>query len=247
MVVPYENSTNGLVILTYDLIRDRYLPSLASRGSTLEIVAEQYVSINHNLLTNAKSLDDVRTIYSHPQVWTQVKSFLRAGHLPATAAQIDTPSTSRAAALVAQDLTNTSACISSERSAKLYGLPIRCERIQDTKNNTTRFLVFGKRPLTSELQQRRDRITSVIFTLPHDQPGSLCGALDVFKQHGLSLTAISSRPSHVKQWQPLFFVEFLGCKSADENVMRALDDLRATCDEFVCLGSFASKRAMDDA
>lgn len=246
MVVPYENSTNGLVILTYDLIRDRYLPTLASRPSTLEIVGEQYVSINHNLLTNAKSLDDIRTIYSHPQVWTQVVSFLRGGHLPATAAQIDTPSTSRAAALVARDTTNTSACISSERSAKLYGLPIRCERIQDTKNNTTRFLIFGKRPIPSEPQLPCDQITSVIFTLPHNQPGALCDALDVFKKHGLSMTAISSRPSHVKQWQHVFFVEFLGCNRGDENVEAALVVLKATCDEFVCLGSFGSKRTMEN-
>lgn len=260
-VVPYENSTNGLVVLTYDLIRDLYLPSLALKPSCLRIVAEQFVAINHFLLTRAPSMEKVTTIYSHPQVWTQVASFMNSRVLPSTK-RIDTSSTAKAAEMVLQDTTNTSACISSVSSAQLYDLPILFENIQDNRNNTTRFLIFGKNPLPAraggqtegknQASQKESKelathdstsqLTSLIVTLPHE-PGALCDALCVFKECGLSLIAINSRPSHADQWHPVFFIELLGSFVSDESVKEALNKVQLLCHELVWLGSYENKHA----
>ncbi|KAK6455710.1 Prephenate dehydratase [Scheffersomyces xylosifermentans] len=260
-VVPFENSTNGQVVYTYDLIRDWFIPSLQSKhtqpnisSSTVlspsatsvprfKIVAEQFVAIHHNFLTNAENLEDIKTIYSHPQVWTQVGKFLSSKEIPAHAAKIDSPSTSKAAELVYEDKTNTTACISSQMSADLYGLPVRFPNVEDNVNNTTRFLVLGyKEPPTPPKDEEDDKsgsmVTSIIFTLNHDDPGALCDVLIEFKKNGVSLTSINSRPSHLKQWQYVFFAEIVGDLSSDHNIEESIREASKTCQELVILGTF---------
>lgn len=228
-VVPFENSTNGLVVYTLDLLRDWFLDS----EPLFRIVGEQFVAIHHCLLSNAGSLNDIETIYSHPQVWGQVGRFLK--DFPRKYSRIDTSSTSKAAELVADDKTNTSACISSQLCSLIYKLPVLNHNIEDNSKNTTRFLVLSKRALEDD-NEKFPYITSIMFTLRNDDPGTLCGALDSFRQHGVNLTAISLRPSHIKQWQYVFFVEIIGSER-DENVQQSLTSLRQDCN-VVIVGSF---------
>jgi prephenate dehydratase len=234
-IVPFENSTNGQVVFTYDLLRDWYIPSLNRAGTpTFKIVAEQYVSIHHNFLSNATSRADIKTIYSHPQVWTQVKSFMT--NIPSNIAKIDTSSTSKAAELVHNDKTNTSACISSKMSADLFKLPILDSAIEDNPNNTTRFLVLGYEPVESQSKDSK-HITTVLFTLNNDNPGALCDVLYCFKKNGVNLGSISSRPSHIEQWQYVFFVEISGSVEND-NIANSLKQIEQHCLDMVILGSF---------
>ncbi|CAN3357095.1 probable prephenate dehydratase [Diutina catenulata] len=224
-VVPFENSTNGQVVFTYDLLRDRFL----LKKSDFKIVAEQYVAIHHNVLSNT-TLDKATVLYSHPQVWTQCTQFLDTVK---NLRRVDTASTAQAAQMVHDDTTNSSACISSQMSAELYKLPIVEASVEDNKDNTTRFLVLGHDalPITSA------PVTSAIFTLNSDNPGALCDVLSCFKQHGVNLSSINSRPSHQEQWQYVFFVELDG-NAADETVAAALADVSASCNEMVVLGTF---------
>ncbi|ODV77036.1 Prephenate dehydratase [Suhomyces tanzawaensis NRRL Y-17324] len=242
-VVPFENSTNGQVVYTYDLLRDWFLPEsdAGSHVPKFSIVAEQFVAIHHNFITRASDIDSITTIYSHPQVWTQVSSFLQSLKLAPSVKQIDTSSTSKAAQLVNEDATNTTACISSEASSELYGLPIMYRSIEDNHNNTTRFLVLGSQPLpyrAPESAPAKAYITSVMFTLNHNDPGALCDVLNVFREYGVNLTSINSRPSHLKKWQYLFFVEILAQPDESKQVKSGLEKAEQLCLNFVELGTF---------
>lgn len=234
---------------TYDLLRDWFIPSSQEenkgehqhKAPKFRIVGEQFVSIHHNFLSNAKSLDDIATIYSHPQVWGQVTKFL-SKHITKKITKLDSDSTSKAAEIVYNDKSGTSACISSKISADLYQLPILFENIENSSNNTTRFLVLGYDEINSPPKPQNDLrprtyVTSIIFTLDHDDPGALCAVLDTFRKNNINLTSINSRPSHLKQWQYVFFVELIGSID-DENVSASIESLTSNCLTLEVLGSF---------
>ncbi|KGQ99556.1 prephenate dehydratase [Candida albicans GC75] len=245
-VVPFENSTNGQVVFTYDLLRDWYFQT--STPPKFRIIAEQFVSIHHNLLTNASKIEDIKTIYSHPQVWTQVNKFLQS--LPQQITKIDVGSTSKAAEIVSQDTITTSgsssAAISSYMSSELYKLPILKEGIEDNQSNTTRFLILGydspiSPPPPSASNNDDDNskrnttiVSSIMFTLNHDDPGALCDVLVKFKEYGITLTSINSRPANLKPWQYVFFVEMIG----DIHQEGLVEKIKESCLELVILGVF---------
>ncbi|KGQ87873.1 prephenate dehydratase [Candida albicans P94015] len=245
-VVPFENSTNGQVVFTYDLLRDWYFQT--STPPKFRIIAEQFVSIHHNLLTNASKIEDIKTIYSHPQVWTQVNKFLQS--LPQQITKIDVGSTSKAAEIVSQDTITTSgsssAAISSYMSSELYKLPILKEGIEDNQSNTTRFLILGydspispPPPAASNNDDDNSKrnttiVSSIMFTLNHDDPGALCDVLVKFKEYGITLTSINSRPANLKPWQYVFFVEMIG----DIHQEGLVEKIKESCLELVILGVF---------
>lgn len=245
-VVPFENSTNGQVVFTYDLLRDWYFQT--STPPKFRIIAEQFVSIHHNLLTNASKIEDIKTIYSHPQVWTQVNKFLQS--LPQQITKIDVGSTSKAAEIVSQDTITTSgsssAAISSYMSSELYKLPILKEGIEDNQSNTTRFLILGydspisppPPPASNNDDDNSKRnttiVSSIMFTLNHDDPGALCDVLVKFKEYGITLTSINSRPANLKPWQYVFFVEMIG----DIHQEGLVEKIKEPCLELVILGVF---------
>lgn len=243
-VVPFENSTNGQVVFTYDLLRDWFIGDNEKPRPTFQVVGEQFVAIHHYLLSNATEKSQIHTIYSHPQVWGQVSKLLKSY---AKCTKVDVSSTAEAARIVSQDSTNTVACISSKMCAQLTNLPIIEAEIEDIPDNTTRFLVLGNKPAFPQRKQGKAEtkemipltaITSIMFTLNHDDPGALMAALDSFKQQNINLTSIASRPSRKSKWQYVFFVEAEG--SNDSLRMREAEEgLHRCCSDVVILGSFA--------
>lgn len=248
--MPFENSTNGQVVFTYDLLRDWFISDSSAKYNDpkFKIVAEQYVAIHHYFLSNAKSLADITTLYSHPQVWGQVSKFLSEEEISKLKLKkFDTSSTSKAAENVYNDQSNTSACICSKMSSDLYNLPVLYEKVEDNPNNTTRFLVLGyEKPLSplspiassSSDSVKNHSITSIMFTLHHDDPGALCSALDSFREFQIKMTSINSRPSHREQWQYVFFIELIGDMDNDLNIKQSIDSLSKKCVDLVVLGSF---------
>lgn len=257
-VVPFENSTNGQVVFTYDLLRDWLMPKEETKAAAFGVVAEQFVAIHHCLLSNAADLGNVSKLYSHPQVWGQVTKFLHLDTLPGKYSKIDTASTAQAAEFVNNDNSNTSACISSQMSAHLYGVPVKAEAIEDFKGNTTRFLVLGyssaeklprggsgvpngqddlgeKDPQDSK---KDNDITLLMFVLDHDDPGALCLALGAFQQNNVNLVSISSRPSGRTRWQYVFYLEAAG--NAESEAMRSsIDLLKSHCTQLAIVGTFS--------
>jgi chorismate mutase/prephenate dehydratase len=190
-VVPVENSTDGAVNVTLDRLVD----------TDLTISGELTLEIAQHLLSRAADLGDVKRVLSHPQGLGQCRAWL-AAHLP-DVPQEETASTAGAAEVAAAD--PTVAAIASELAGRLYGVPILRRRIEDNRQNTTRFLVIGRRPSGPS---GRDK-TSIVFAMPN-QPGALYRILEPFAQAGLNLTKIESRPARRMPWEFVMFVDFEG-------------------------------------
>lgn len=234
-VVPFENSTNGQVVFTYDLLRDWFLGR--QEEPTFGIVGEQYVAIQHNVLSTAPNLASITHLYSHPQVWGQVSNYLELGPLK-NAIKTDCPSTAKAAELVVGDKLGTSAAICSRMCASIYNLPVLDANVEDVKGNSTRFLVLGYEPL----DEKGTPVTSLMFVLNRDDPGALVSALDSFRASSINLTSIASRPLGLARWLYVFFVEALSGQHS-ENMQMSISMLRESCSKVVVLGTFC--RATD--
>ncbi|KAI9742031.1 MAG: prephenate dehydratase [Cirrosporium novae-zelandiae] len=257
-VVPFENSTHGSVVQTLDLFADR-------EGSfpDLFVCGEVYLPVRHCLLVHKSSRirteekDDkatdisllkIKTIYSHPQALGQCQRYIHKHISPSVSLQ-DVSSTSRAAEIVSQDPSGTTAAIASSLSAQAHGLSILAEGIEDRPDNATRFLIIqkatgddsdGVEETSSNSIPPPKCKTLISFTIPHTLPGALSDALSVFKAHSLNLTSINSRPSRDRPWHYVFFVEVEGRKGSERGnvVGRALDELSRVTRERRWLGTW---------
>ncbi|RUS19314.1 hypothetical protein BC938DRAFT_475757 [Jimgerdemannia flammicorona] len=178
-------------------------------------------------------LDAIKKIYSHPQALGQCKRYLDTHH--PVAERIPVTSTSAAAELAARE--TGAAAICSLVCAELYGLNVREQNIEDVKNNATRFVILG----TSCDRSTNDDKTLIRFTVDHRQPGALCDGLKVFKDHNLNLTKIDSRPSRLRPWHYVFFVECQG-HTDDEAVATAVKEMDHYCVDVRVLGSYPNQR-----
>ncbi|KAI5364997.1 Putative bifunctional P-protein, chorismate mutase/prephenate dehydratase [Septoria linicola] len=207
-----------------------------------------------------KDISHVRKLYSHPQAWGQCKLFLNT-YLKGVEQQ-DVSSTSKAAELVAQDESGTSAAISSKIAGEMNNLEMLAEGIEDKEGNTTRFLIIRNTqdvPLSTvglpaaavpppsasdeiDEQSGQKYKTLVSFTVAHGEAGALADCLAVFKRYNLNLTSINSRPSTESAWHYVFFIEFQGRKLAvGGKVNKALEELGWIAKEWRWLGSWENK------
>ncbi|MCX5707340.1 MAG: prephenate dehydratase [Candidatus Omnitrophica bacterium] len=216
-VVPIENSIEGAVTHTLDMLAD----------SDLKICAQVILDVAHNLLANCPK-SRIRKIYSNPQVFGQCRIWLR-GNLPC-AELIEVSSTTRAAQIAAKE--KHSACIASLLAGKVYGLKVVARDIEDSPYNITRFFVIGK---TDVSKTGRDK-TSILFSIK-DKVGALHEMLLPFKKYRINLTKIESRPSKKRAWDYYFFVDLEGHQQ-DERVRKALLELESKCKFLKILGSY---------
>jgi chorismate mutase / prephenate dehydratase len=216
-VVPVENSVEGAVSHTLDMFTD----------SDLKICSQIMLDVSHNLLA-ACAKDKIRRVYSNPQVFGQCRIWLQQNL--AQAELIEASSTSRAA-LVASRY-KYSAAIASTLAAAMYGLKVIARDIEDSAHNITKFLVVGKNDVS---QTKNDR-TSILFSIK-DKVGALYEMLLPFKNNGINLTKIESRPSKKKAWDYYFFVDLKGHKD-NPKVKKALAELETKCRFLKVLGSY---------
>lgn len=216
-VVPIENSTEGAVNHTLDVFID----------SRLHICAQILLPIENNLLARIPR-EEIKVLYSHPQVFGQCRQWLHR-NMPGIDL-VEASSTTRAAALAAEK--PHAGALAGSMAAEVYGLEILEAAIQDSPDNTTRFLVIGHEtcPPTG------DDKTSLMFGVK-DQPGALVHALQPFRQHDINMSRIESRPSKRKAWDYFFFVDLQG-HARDEKLARALEELSQHCSLVKILGSY---------
>lgn len=195
------------------------------------------------------SLKHIKRLYSHPQAFGQCDAFLSTYLKGIDVAEVS--STSRAAEIVSKDETGTWAAISSHLACELYGLDLLGKNIEDRSDNTTRFLIIGRQPepptdwkLIEPAGGYKGNKSMLSFTVPHDSPGGLAEALNCFKKFDLNLTSINSRPSLVKPFQYIFFVEFEGHKYEDKEgrVKGTLEAIGAVAESWRFLGSWQRYR-----
>ena len=218
-VVPVENSNEGSVNRSLDLLVD----------TELTIIAQVYLKIEHCLLSSS-SLDEVQTVSSKDQALAQCGEWIRR-NLPT--ARLENATSTAEAVRSAKGALGTAA-IAGALAGRLYDVPCLAEGIQDRKDNLTRFLVVGRNSL-----DRREAIeykTSLVFSLT-DEVGALQQGLRTFGDRGINLCKIESRPSRLKPWDYYFFVDFLGHRD-DEPASEAIVELEKVCPFVKCLGSY---------
>lgn len=216
-VVPVENSVGGTVIDTLDAFLELHV----------QVCAEMILPVHHYLLANCP-MENVRVIYSKPEVFSQCRSWLSVQMKEVETMPV--ASTSRAAELASEQ--QQTAAIGSRLAAELYGLKIICENIEDNPNNCTRFFVISRESAKRSGQDK----TAIMFATAH-KAGALADVLDVFSTHGVNLTSITSRPSRKQTWEYYFFVDVEGHRD-DEHVQRAVNEARHHCLQLSILGSF---------
>jgi prephenate dehydratase len=221
-VVPIENSIEGPVGVTLDLLVHEY---------DLKIKREIIIPISHNLLINSDvNMGDVKLVYSHMQALSQCRKFTEEMGVVVNA----TPSTSAAAEMVKGK--KNAGSIGTRRSAEIYGLKIAASDIQDYKNNVTRFVVIAK---NDHEPTGKDK-TSIVFSIMEDRPGGLYEILEVFADMNINLTKIESRPSKEKLGSYIFFVDFEGHRT-DEQIEYILNIIRSKVGYIKVLGSYPAE------
>jgi chorismate mutase/prephenate dehydratase len=217
-VVPVENSIEGAVNYTLDLFAE----------SELKICAEIYHSISHDLLSKSGTVEDIRTIYSHPHAFAQCRQWLQKNLAGCVLTEC---SSTAEAARKASEETGTAA-IASREAAQLYKLQVVASKIEDNSRNVTRFLVIGKNNIRPT---GRDK-TSVMFVTSH-VPGALYKVLQPISESGTNMVKLESRPSKHENWSYMFFVDFEG-HMAEPNIRETLDRMRPLCLFLKWLGSY---------
>ncbi len=217
-IVPVENSTEGTIGLTLDLLLQ----------TSLKVCGEITLPIHHALLGNANRLDAIHKVYSHPQSLGQCHEWLNQNL--SRAARLQAASNAEAARLAAEEA--GAAAIASEKAANLFGLAVIARNIEDDPRNTTRFLVIGKDDVAPS---GRDK-TSLVMSAKN-VPGAVHELLGPFANHGVSMTKLESRPSRTGLWEYVFYVDIEGHQQVGA-VARALEELREKAAFLKVLGSY---------
>lgn len=217
-VVPIENSIEGVVNYTLDLLIN----------SNLKICGEVELRIHHYLLSKESDLSQIKKVFGHQQALAQCRGWLDEHLLYAERIHV----ASNAVGCQRAEQEEHVAAIASETAAELYGLTMLYKNIEDEPDNTTRFLILGKRDTPASGNDK----TSILFSAPN-KPGALHDLLGCFASNNVSLTRIESRPSRKGMWDYVFFADFEGHVS-DPAVVTTLDQLKGTASLLKVLGSY---------
>lgn len=223
-VIPFENSYTGEVGEVLDLLMryDVYIQEIYD------------LKISQNLLgVKGATLQDIKQVYSKDQAIYQSKRFLDGRGYDL----IPYPNTALAAEYVAKEQDKTKAAIAAKENAELYGLDILAEDINTSEQNTTRFIIIGKK-----MVQDGNRF-SMIFTAKHET-GALLKAMEVVAKHGFNMESIKSRSIKNKPWAYYFYVEIDG-NLKDESATSFMEDMKEVCEEVKVLGAY-KKESRDE-
>ncbi len=220
-ILPVENSLEGSVGESYDLL---YSTNLNATG-------EIYHRIEHCLI-GIGNLDEINTVYSHPQALGQCRKFIEE-HNMKTIPAYDTAGSVK---IVKELNQKDCACIASKNASSIYNMPVIAEKIANNLNNYTRFLILSKNksPIT-----KNDK-TSIIFSIKHE-PGSLYRIIENFHNNNINLTKIESRPTKENTWEYNFYVDFEG-HSEDSRISEMLDKIKQDTLFMKILGSYPSAK-----
>ena len=215
-IVPIENSSGGSVGTTLDELLEK----------DLFITGEYFLNINYCFL--GKNKDNVKKIYSHAQGFLQCKKWLQKNYPDAEV--VECSSNSMDAKIASEE--NTWA-LATKSSAKVYGLNVINENVNDNKKNETRFIVISKKQNESAGKEK----TSCFFALKN-KPGALLDSLLPLKEKNINMTKIESRPSKESAWEYVFFVELEGNLS-EKRLTDALLKIKEHTTDIKLLGSYS--------
>lgn len=227
-VVPIENTGSGAINDVYDLLQH----------TSLSIVAAMTVPIDHCvLISGSTDLEQIQTIYSHPQPFQQCSQFInRYPHW-----KIEyTASTSAAMEKVAQANSPHVVALGSEAGGALYGLHVLERNLANQTQNITHFVVLARKAV--EVSNQVPAKTTLLMATGQ-QAGALVGALLVLRNHNLIMTKLESRPINGNPWEEMFYLEIQG-NLKDEAMSQALRELGEITRSLKVLGSYPSENAV---
>ena len=216
-ILPVENSIEGTVGQSIDAITH----------TKLHAIGEKYLKVEHCLISIG-NLNDIETVYSHPQALGQCSDFIRSRKLKT----VPTYDTAGSVKIIKEINDIHSGAIASNDAGNLYNIPIVKQKIENNSNNYTRFLIFSK----NYSEENTNDKTSIIFSVKH-QPGALHEILKEFNDNKINLTKIESRPNKNTNWEYNFFVDFLGHHS-DKKINKVLDVISENTIFLKILGSY---------
>jgi chorismate mutase / prephenate dehydratase len=219
-VVPIENSSEGTVNHTLDMFLT----------SGLKICGEVELRINHYLMGKMLDLNAIKRVCAHPQALAQCRGWLD-DQLPEV--ERVAVSSNAEGARRARDERGTAA-IAGKSAAEIYALTLLANEIEDRPDNTTRFLVIGRKLFGAS---GADRTTLLVSTSATDDAGALFQLLEPLAKHRINMTRIESRPSRRRKWDYVFFIDIEGHVS-DAPLLKALTALEARASLFKILGSY---------
>jgi len=224
-IIPESNKTTGNIGVEYLIFKYR-----------LNIYAEHFYPISHNLLGLPKSkISDIKDVYSHAQALSQSSNFIKKNKLNENV-RADTAGSAK---YVSEAGDVTKGAIASSLSAKIYNLKILDSKIQDEKENVTRFLVMQKEIFQPELKKNK-YITSLLFKLK-SKAGALYSALGSFTLNGVNLTKLQSFPEK-NSFSSYFFLCELDGHIEETKVKNSLEELGLHCDDMHVLGVFEADK-----
>lgn len=219
-VLPIDNSTTGMVNQVYDLLEEY----------NNYIIGEEFVRVEHSLLGLPDAgLDDIKTVYSHPQGLMQCQRYLDEHRDWNTISQLNTAASAK---LVLDENDISKAAIASEEAASIYGLKVLKARINDSDKNTTRFVIVSNKRMFVKGAGKM----SICFETDN-KPGALYNLLSHIIYNGLNMTKIESRPIEGREWEFRFFVDFMG-NIDDIEVINALHGIQEEANRLKFLGNY---------
>jgi len=220
-VAPIENSSEGTVnIHTLDMFLT----------SPLKVCGEIELRIHQHLMGRMADIKDIKRVCSHPQSLAQCKGWL-AENLPDV--ELVPVASNAEAARRARDEDGTAA-LAGEAAAKVYSLRVLFQTVEDRDDNSTRFVVVGRKLFPPSGSDKTSLLVSASGT---KGPGVLLHLLGPLARHGVNMTRIESRPSRKRKWDYVFFVDLDG-HAEDPPVRKALEKIKAQASLFKVLGAY---------
>jgi chorismate mutase/prephenate dehydratase len=217
-VVPIENSSEGVVNRTLDLLLQ----------TTLTISGEVSIQVRHSLMTASGNMEQVKTICAHSQALAQCQVWLNQNY--PNIERVAVASNAEAARMAGED--PSVAAIASEIAGKNYNLQVVKANVQDDPHNRTRFAVIGRLQTSSSGKDQTSLVLSV-----QNKAGAVYNLLAPLAKHGVSMTRFESRPARMGTWEYYFYVDVEG-HLQDEKVANALAELKDNAAFFKVLGSY---------
>lgn len=218
-VLPFENSTAGIVTDVFDLIVefDNYIVD------TFEIPVDHAV-----LGVKGAKLEEIKKVYSHKQAFMQSEEYIEAQGWE----RVEYINTAISAKYVADENDKSIAAVASVKAAEIYGLDVLAEHINQANGNATKFIVVSRK----KIARKEAKSICISFEMPHES-GSLYTMLSHIIYNDLNMTMIQSRPVPDRNWQYRFYIEFEG-RAAQSGVVNALSGINAEAQNMKILGNY---------
>jgi len=217
-VVPVENSTEGAISRTLDLLLTK----------DLKICGEIILPVHHFFLSKNINIKKIKTIYAHGQSLAQCHDWL-INNAP-DIKKVAVMSNAEGAKLASKE--KDTAAIASSRAADLFKLKTLFENIEDEQNNSTRFLVLSSQNVKPS---NNDKTSIVVAT--KNKPGAIAELVAPFAKNKVSMTKLESRPSKIGMWEYVFFIDIEGHQT-QKSVKAALGVIESKASFMKILGSY---------